>query len=89
MVEFVGVISELDRTSMSFIIPGVQNYKMTLNDQSKCFQVTRQEQNEVVSFLDFHTMPEWVKNGTLIRGTMFVTPNAAEYFADNIYFIKE
>jgi hypothetical protein len=89
MVEFVGVITEFDRASMSFVVPGVQRLKMSLNEQTKCFQVTRQEQNEVVSFLDFHIMPDWVKNGTLIRGTMFVTPNATEYFADNIYFIKE
>lgn len=89
MVEFVGIVTQLDKANLKFIISGPNEISMTLNEQTKCFQISIQDQKEVIEFLGFRVMPDWVKDGTRIRGTMFVTPKAVEYSADNIYFSKE
>jgi hypothetical protein len=89
MVEFVGVVTQLDKANLKFTIPGPNEISMSLNEQSKCFQISIQDQKEVVTFLGLRVMPDWVKEGTRIRGTMFVTPETTEYFADIIYFSQD
>jgi hypothetical protein len=89
MVEFVGVVAELDRANLKFTILGPTESVILLNEQSRCFQLTQQDKNEVLEYLGVRTMPDWVKDGTRVRGTMIVTPEAVEFFADNIYFSKE
>jgi len=89
MVRFVGVITEFDRASMSFVVPGVQNIKISINEQSKCFETIIQNQESVSNFLGLRILPEWVKNGTRIDGFMLASPGINEYFADIIYFSKE
>lgn len=89
MIEFVGVIKDLDKANFSFTLIGPKDLHFSLTEESKCFTQIIQDQQELVEFLGLKVMPDWVKDGTLIRGTMFVVPEQENFVAENIYFIKE
>lgn len=89
LVDFTGVVTQLDKANLKFIVPGPTDLSISLTEQSKCLLSTWKDQTESVEFLGFRVLPDWVKEGTPIRGTLIVSPDMIEYVAETIYFIKE